>query len=335
MKTKIIIFSFGICLIGFFLYFSLNKNKNTEIKFSTQVLEYAKEYSFINYLTDLYDSVLKTDKETEIVLKFTGDVILARSVNFLTVKNNDFTWAFKNIAEELRNADITAINLESPLIKNCPLTNEGFKFCGDERHIQGLLFSGIDIAGFSNNHMGNYGTEGVENTENLLLKNNILISGTKKNRIAYIEVKGTKFAFLSLNSIGYPEESLIWLNEDTLKSQISEARKNSDIVIVQIHWGDEYTSKPNEFQKKYGRMSIDLGADLVVGNHPHQIGEVEIYKDKYILYALGNFIFDQEWSRETKEGLIAKVTVKNKKISMIEFIPIEIKNYGQVFKRNK
>ena len=236
-------------------------------------------------------------KESEVIkVKFTGDIILARSVNFLTVKNNDFTWSFKNIATELQDSDITVSNFESPLIKNCPLTNEGFKFCGDERNSQGIKFAGIDVVGLANNHAGNYGEDGVSQTIRNLEKEGILVSGATQRKIAYKEVKGTKFAFLALNSIGYKETSLVWLEEAALKDLILEAKNNADVVIVQLHWGEEYTDTPNDFQKKYGHLAIDLGADMVVGNHPHWVQKYEVYKDKYILYALGNFIFDQEVS---------------------------------------
>ncbi len=273
-------------------------------------------------------------EEKEISITFTGDVILARSVNFLSVKNNDFTWAFKNIAGELSKSDLTVINLETPLIRDCPLTNEGFKFCGDERHVQGLVYSGIDIVGLANNHSGNYGEGAIKETVNNLEKNNILVSGTSERRIAYKEIKGVKFAFLSLNTIGFIEKGLVWGSEENLKNLIVEAKKNADLVIVQMHWGVEYVEEPAETQIKMGRLAIDLGADMVVGNHPHWIQKYEIYKDKYILYALGNFIFDQEWSDKTKEGVIANVKVNNKKISHLNFVPVEIRNYGQVFKTN-
>lgn len=277
-------------------------------------------------------NVLKEESNREVTLSFTGDIILARSVNFLTVKNNDFTWAFRNIADELKTSDITISNLESPLIKKCPLTNEGFKFCGDERNIEGLVFSGIDVVGISNNHMGNYGEEGVKETISNLEKNNILVSGANTREIAYKVVNGTKFAFLSLNTIGFIESSLVWGSEENIKNLILEAKKNADVVIVQLHWGVEYVEDPTDNQKKLGRLAIDSGADMVVGNHPHWIQKYEIYKDRYILYALGNFVFDQEWSQKTKEGVIAKVKVKENKIFDLEFTSIEIRNYGQTFK---
>ena len=325
----IIIASISISLIIlyiFYINYQIKSNVNKDINVGNEEIEIKSfgDFVFSFFQQNPYEEVIS--------LKFTGDIILARSVNFLTVKNNDFTWSFKNIADELKDADITISNLESPLIKNCPLTNEGFKFCGDERNSQGVKFAGIDVIGLANNHAGNYGEDGVNQTISNLEKEGILVSGTTQKQIAYKEVKGTKFAFLALNSIGYKETSLVWLEEATLKDLILEAKNNADVVIVQLHWGEEYTDTPNDFQKKYGHLAIDLGADMVVGNHPHWVQNYEVYKDKYILYALGNFIFDQEWSAKTKQGVIAKVDVKNKKIGNLKFIPVEIKNYGQVFK---
>lgn len=273
--------------------------------------------------------------EKEITLKFTGDVILARSVNFLTVRSGDFTWAFKNIAPELLDSDITVINMESPLIDNCPLTNEGFIFCGDKRHVFGLSSAGIDIVGLANNHMGNFEIAGIKQTIKNLDSVNILSSGVEEREIAYKKINNTKFAFLAFNSIYYEGSGIPLAREEYIKNLLKEARENSDFIIVQMHWGNEYTKVIADYQKNIGRFLIDNGADLVVGNHPHWIQDYEIYNGKYILYALGNFIFDQEWSKETKEGVIAKVIVKDKKVLNLSFIPVEIKNYGQVFRSNK
>lgn len=331
MKKILLILAASISILLVTVYF-LYKNyqiKNISNKDFYIGNEKVEMKSFGDFVFSFFQ---QNPYEEEISLKFTGDIILARSVNFLTVKSNDFTWSFKNIVDELNDADITISNFESPLIKNCPLTNEGFKFCGDERNSQGVKSAGIDVIGLANNHAGNYGEDGVNQTISNLEREGILVSGATQRKIAYKEVKGTKFAFLAFNSIGYKEKSILWLEEDALKELIIEAKNNADIVIVQLHWGEEYVDTPNEFQKRYGHLAIDLGADMVVGNHPHWIQKYEVYKDKYILYALGNFIFDQEWSTKTKQGVIAKVDVKNKKIGNLKFIPVEIKNYGQVFK---
>ena len=304
-----------IIFASFGIYFWL---KEVEIKKFSE--------TFRNYVTFYFSK----DKEEEITLYFTGDVILARSVNFLTVKSGDFNWPFKNLSNDLRNSDLTIINLESPLTTDCPLTNEGFIFCGDKRHVLGLSSAGVDIVGLANNHLGDYGEKGISQTIENLDSVGIGSSGVYSKQITYKEVKGTKFSFLAFNSIGN-EFGVLPAEEIIMKNLIAEAKKNSDFVVVQIHWGNEYTKVLTDFQKNTGRFLIDNGADLVVGNHPHWIQDYEIYKDRYILYALGNFIFDQEWSKETKEGVIAKVIIQDKKVSNLFFTPTEIRNYGQVF----
>jgi poly-gamma-glutamate synthesis protein (capsule biosynthesis protein) len=80
-----------------------------------------------------------------------------------------------------------------------------------------------------------------------------------------------------------------------------------------------------------GRFTIDSGADLVIGNHPHWIQPVEIYKGKLITYAHGNFVFDQEWSLKTKQGVIGKYTFYGKELADVEFFPVQIENYGQPY----
>jgi poly-gamma-glutamate synthesis protein (capsule biosynthesis protein) len=90
-----------------------------------------------------------------------------------------------------------------------------------------------------------------------------------------------------------------------------------------MHFGDEYQKKANSEQKYFAHLAIDSGADLVIGHHSHIVGEVEKYKGKYIFYSLGNFVFDQKFSKETMEGLMLKVSIENSKIK--EVIPIKVK----------
>lgn len=259
----------------------------------------------------------------------TGDIILARSVNFQTVIRKDFKWPYLKTANILSNADITFINLETPLINPCPITQEGMIFCGDQRHLEGLIYAGVDIASLANNHAGNYGAEGVRKTYDLLTKNRVLAVGVNGPMIK--EVKGLKFAFLGYNDVTKPQPGISNVDEQNLKSEIIEAKNMADVVIVAFHWGAEYQDQPDERQKYLGHLAIDSGADLVIGNHPHRIQPVEIYKDKLITYAHGNFIFDQEWSRETREGVVGKYTFYDKKLIDVEYFPVKIENYGQPY----
>ncbi len=96
---------------------------------------------------------------------------------------------------------------------------------------------------------------------------------------------------------------------DNLKSAILNLKSKSDFVVVTMHAGTEYTRTPNDAQIKFAHAAIDDGADMVIGSHPHWVQAVEKYEGKYIFYSLGNFIFDQMWSQDTKEGLALKITV--------------------------
>jgi poly-gamma-glutamate capsule biosynthesis protein CapA/YwtB (metallophosphatase superfamily) len=266
--------------------------------------------------------------EKTITLFATGDVIPARSVNYQTATRKDFAWAFKNTAEYLKSGDLTLINLETPLLKNCSITQTGMNFCGDPKHIEGLILAGVDIANIANNHAGNKGSKGIEETVNLLSENNILISGD--GNILYKTIKGMKFAFLGYNDIekpGNPSPA----EDAVISKQIKEAKVNSDVVIVSFSWGDEYTPQPNARQKYLAHLTIENGADLIIGNHPHWIQPVEIYKDKLIVYAHGNFIFDQMWSEKTKEGVVGKYTFYENKLIDVIFTPIKIRNYGEAY----
>jgi len=260
-------------------------------------------------------------------LMATGDVIPGRSVNSQTVKQNDFTWAWKNIIPILLEGDVTLVNLESPLVLNCPVTVEGMTFCGSQRHIEGLKAAKVTVANFANNHMGNYGKKGIEQTKQLLENNAIRISGLGTPVI--LDVKGTKVAFLGFDDIGPNVSPIAEADDEMIKKQISEARSYADVVIVSMHWGVEYTDKPSERQVILAHLVIDSGADLIIGNHPHWVQPVELYKGKIIMYAHGNTIFDQMWSEKTKEGVIGKYTFYGKDLVNIEFIPIYIKEYGQ------
>ncbi len=256
----------------------------------------------------------------------TGDVLLARSVNYQTVSRNNFNWPFEKTADVLRGGDITFINLETPLIENCPLTNTGMSFCGDLRNIDGLLFAGVDVVHIANNHISNFGVEGVKSTITNLNEKGLIVSGV--DGAVYKEVKGLRFAFLGYNEVNF-QEGVSLAEVEKVKREVAVAKKQSNIVVVQFHWGNEYTTEITQNQRELAHAAIDAGADLIVGNHPHWIQPLEIYKGKVITYAHGNFIFDQEWSQKTKEGIVGRYTFYEDELVDVELMPVLIEHYGQ------
>lgn len=118
---------------------------------------------------------------------------------------------------------------------------------------------------------------------------------------------------------------------ENILERVREAREEADIVVVSLHWGEEYAPGPSEEQRELARASIDAGADLVIGHHPHVVQEVERYKSGWIAYSLGNFIFDQNFSEETMSGLMLRAFVRDGKISRVEEVPIRISETHQPY----
>lgn len=125
-----------------------------------------------------------------------------------------------------------------------------------------------------------------------------------------------------------------------VQGEIQSADKQVDLLVVSIHWGKEYVREPEldaslapDDPKELGRLFIDSGADVVVGNHPHWIQGIEWHDGKPVFYALGNTVFDQEWSQETKKGILVKLYFEGTKIvkDKMEIIPIGIRDFGETY----
>lgn len=332
MKVKVLVlsscFALGIFVAGFFYFSQVKKTDRKPSLFFISPEEIVGSPTIQSVFSENKEFLSTFSGELTTIIA-TGDVIPARSVNAQSSRRNNFIWAFEKTSGFLKNADITFINLETPLIKNCPITVEGMIFCGNSKNVKGLVASGIDVASLANNHAGNHGEEGVEETAELLRSNNIEVAGVSEP--IYKTVNGITFAFLGYNDITAPQPGVANVEKEIIKKQIQEARKKAAVVIVTYHWGVEYRDLPDERQIELGHFTIDNGADLVIGNHPHWIQPIEFYKGKLITYAHGNFVFDQMWSEETMLGVVGKYTFYKDKLIDVEYFPVRIVDYGQPY----
>jgi len=259
-------------------------------------------------------------------LIFAGDVMLGRTVNSRMQKYKDYKWPFLKTAEVLGDADLTIFNLESPFKSGCTPTDKGMIFCSDPKSIEGLIYSGVDIVSLANNHILNQGKDGLSETISLL--NSANISAVGLNEPTYKTIANTKIAFLGFNDIGGSGDQVSSATPDTIIAQISSAKRNADFIVATFHFGNEYSLRSLR-QQELARLAIDNGADMVIGHHPHWVQESEVYKGKTIYYSLGNLVFDQMWSLETRKGLIVKFTIQNNEVVETKEIPVLINDYGQ------
>ena len=256
-----------------------------------------------------------------VVLIAAGDVMLGRSVNTKMRSLNDWTYPFSQTASFLKQADLTFINLESPFWQDCPSIDTGMVFCSDPKAMVGLTLAGIDIANLANNHIQNYGQKGIDLTQKLLIQQGITPLGPKDNLVTKT-IGGTRFGFLGFSLLeNFDQEEII--------QKITQESEKVDILVVSLHWGGEYRQKPSSWQVDLAHRLVENGADLILGHHPHVIQEREIYQDVPIIYSLGNFIFDQPWSEETKKGLVGIFTFEKKKLIKTEFKKVSIQNLCQ------
>jgi poly-gamma-glutamate synthesis protein (capsule biosynthesis protein) len=130
-----------------------------------------------------------------------------------------------------------------------------------------------------------------------------------------LEAGGVKIAMLAYDTIakGYAagpnRAGSAQMSAGALKTDVAAAREaGAQVVIVFPHWGTEYDPTPFAGQQNLAHAAIDAGADLVIGNHAHWAGAMEVYDGKPIWYALGNFVFDQTWSEPTMEGITLELT---------------------------
>jgi len=257
-------------------------------------------------------------KDTSILI--TGDIMLGRTVTSISLAKEDPKYPFEKVAAVMRKADISFGNLEAPIVTDCPKSEVGFKFCADSGLVEGLKFAGVDVVSIANNHSGNYGAKGISETEDYLKEAGIDLVGS--DNLVIKEVNGAKFGFLGFDFVDkIPQSSDYQL--------VRDSDSKVDVLVVMPHWGTEYTAVAGEFQQETARSLIDAGADVVAGSHPHWVQNIEYINERPVFYSLGNFIFDQPWSEETKKGLAVRLTYHGVKLQKVEQLPIYMKNVAQ------
>lgn len=269
-------------------------------------------------------------------LLFSGDIMLARSVGDMMLQKQDWTWPFKTVADFTSQADILFGNLEGPISDKGHDMGNPYSFRTDPRAIAGLKLAGFNIVSVANNHIADWGREALADTLEILQTNAIAYAGggfnnTEAHQVKIIKKNNIKFGFLAYtpftNQYNEASDELAGISnfsQEKIAEDIKQAKKIADVIIVSFHFGDEYQTSANDFQTKLAHLAVDSGANLVIGHHPHVVQNIEKYQDAYIVYSLGNFIFDQTFSNETMNGLLFEATFTGNKITAVKSIPTKI-----------
>ncbi len=280
-------------------------------------------------------------------LLFTGDIIPARCTYARLEALGDYTAPFRALHAELASADLTIGSLDTTVSHaarpiGCTPT---FNLASPAAVAGGLAYAGYDVMAHAANHIKDCGATACGDTAMLetaqiLRADGIAVTGSGPDVVAarapaVVERNGVYFAFLAYDDIApyyHADTSTAGsapMDAATIAEDVANARAVAQVVVVMPHWGAEYTAVPSERQREFARAAAAAGADLVVGNHPHWVQAHEQIDETFVAYALGNFVFDQDWSVETQQGAMLEVTFTGTRVTATRYLPVRIHDEHQ------
>lgn len=261
--------------------------------------------------------LVKPTKPTSIY--FTGDVMLARHVEYLmTVKGTDYP--FLNFDTIFDQGQYIFGNFEATIPKIHKKTpNFAYSFSVKNEYAKVLAEKGFTHVSLANNHTLDYGVNEFDTTKSSLIEAGLEVIGhpeiVSTSSLSILEMEGGKVGVLAIHTLtSYPKS-------EVLDELLTFLNSSSDYQVVFIHWGNEYEKIPSASQKDFAQELASFGVDVIIGHHPHVVQSVDKIDDTLIFNSLGNFIFDQYFSREVQEGLVLKLQVGEQGIE-VSLIPV-------------
>lgn len=279
------------------------------------------------------------ESQDTVTLLFAGDILMDDHYAVMSTfhnRGNDINQAFdQGLLEQMRNADIFMINNEFTFTsRGTPTVNKKFTFRANPGNVSMYEEMGVDIVSVANNHIYDYGEISLLDTLDTLEQAEIPYVGAGRNlqeamTPVYYIANGMKIAFVSAtqierNSVPDTKEAtqdsagvLRCMNPDNLLLVIEEAKKNSDYVILYIHWGTESQETIDWLQEQQAPIYAQAGVDLIIGDHPHCLQKMDSVEGVPVIYSLGNFWFNSR----TQNSCVVKVALRAGEMESFQFIP--------------
>ncbi len=311
---------------------------------------------------DKQDDVANYDYAKLTKLGHTGSMIPARGVQYWIEKswNNDYAHLFDSTRPLFETFDFLSSTWEAPVQGNGKFCDHCLQFVGPDKFMDGVKTSSIDLYSLAANHILDGGTSAIDNTQKKLDELGIkhigasTVNNDDAGKPVLVEVNGLKIAYLGFNDTPGREEWAMankpgaasisdWEidsagrttkyepNVERIKYFLQRAKDlKPDFIFVIMHWGgQEYITKPLSYQKNLAKLLTENGADVILGDHPHWVQEIEFRGDKPVFYCMGNFIFDQMWSTETRQGMSLEMNYVGKKLVNIRLFPHQLYLYDK------
>lgn len=247
--------------------------------------------------------------ETTIKISAAGDFTLGTDESFgyhgtfvHEADQNGLSHFVGGLNDIFKNDDLSTVNLETTLTNATRKAEKKFRFKGDPSYAKILTLAGIEAVNLANNHIHDYLQQGYEDTITTLKNENIGYFGYEHKYVTTIKD-------VKVGALGYEG----WADTTEIRSRItkdiSELREQGvEIILIHFHWGVEREYVPTQSQQTLARFTIDNGADLVLGHHPHVVQGIEEYNGKFIVYSLGNFMFGGNRNPNDKDTFVFQQT---------------------------
>jgi poly-gamma-glutamate synthesis protein (capsule biosynthesis protein) len=271
----------------------------------------------------------------EITLTFGGDVHFSgRTLDLLDHPST----AFGPVAKIFTESDLAMVNLESAVTNRGTPEPKTFLFRTPPTAYAAIAAAGIDVVSLANNHALDYGRVGLEDALNYSQSMAMPIVGVGRNADeAYggwtTTVKGVKIAVLGFSQVA--ELSSSWAAKDNRSGMayafdmarsvaaVEKAKAAADVVVVYMHWGQEYNECPTNQMKTFAKKIADAGATMIIGTHAHNlVGDGWLGKT-FVQYGLSNFLWWRNDAGSNDTGVL-RVTLTGPKITKTEFLPAYI-----------
>ncbi len=281
------------------------------------------------------DAISARSEEVPVVLRFGGDCLMA--AHYEEAVGDDAGYAFRDFSL-LKTADIAMLNLECPVTLRGSKIPKPFNFRMKPGFLHALPDAGVTLVNIANNHIFDYGREGLFDTISYLDSVGLKHVGAGRNaaeayRPVVLSRRGIRIGFLGFygggeapaagsRSPGVARRDLARAVESI---RLLRSLDSVDVVIVNLHWGTELATAPDPGQREFAHRLIDAGADAVIGHHPHVLQGIERYGKGVIVYSLGNFLFGGNERSTYTTGLFEmRIT---RRATGYRFLPVQVRNW--------
>lgn len=253
-------------------------------------------------------------------------------------------WGFAKVGARTRAADLFVVNLECPFTDRGEKITKNFNFRARPELVAALAAGGVDVVSLANNHLMDYGPQGLDDTLSTLETVKVAAFGAGPSleaarRPVVVEKNGVKLAFIGYFFLGdrniEPPEVIAtektpgvaghFTDLSTLtewvQADVRTAKTVADVVIPFFHWGREGKPQPEPYQVALAHAAIDAGAAAVIGSHPHVLQGMELYQGAPIVYSLGNFVFGGNWDPKDKRTALVELAIDANGVKGVQVIP--------------